>query len=111
IFISCLGLFGLATYMAEARVKEICVRKVLGASIGNITFLLSKDFMKLVCIAILIASPLAWLAMNQWLKGYNYRISIGAGVFILAGIIAMMIALVSVAYQAIKASITNPAKS
>jgi ABC-type antimicrobial peptide transport system permease subunit len=111
IFISCLGLFGLATYMAEARIKEIGVRKVLGASVGNITLLLSKDFMKLVMIAILIASPFAYWAMSQWLKGYNYRISIGASVFIYAGIIAMGIALVSVSYQAIKASVANPVKS
>jgi ABC-type antimicrobial peptide transport system permease subunit len=111
IFISCLGLFGLATYMAEARVKEIGVRKVLGASISNITLMLSKDFLKLVWIAILIASPFAYWAMSQWLKGYNYRINITATVFIYAGLIAMGIALLSVSYQAIKASLANPVKS
>ena len=111
IFISCLGLFGLATYMAEARIKEIGVRKVLGASVSNITLLLSKDFMKLVMIAILIASPFAYWAMNQWLQGYIYRISISASVFIYAGSIALGIAIISVGYQAIKASMANPVKS
>lgn len=111
IFISCLGLFGLATYMAEARIKEIGVRKVLGASVSNITLLLSKDFMKLVMIAILIASPFGYWCMSQWLKGYNYRISIAASVFIYAGLIALGIALISVSYQAIKASVANPVKS
>jgi ABC-type antimicrobial peptide transport system permease subunit len=111
IFISCLGLFGLATYMAESRVKEIGVRKVLGATVGNITLLLSRDFMKLVIIAILIASPFAYWAMSQWLKGYNYRITISALVFIYAGAIAIGIALISVSFQAIKASMANPVKS
>lgn len=111
IFISCLGLFGLAAYMAEARVKEIGVRKVLGASVSNITVLLSMDFMKLVLIAVLIASPIAYWAMSQWLKGYDYKIAIGASVFVFAGLIAIGIAMISVGYQAVKASLTNPVKS
>src|SRR5439155_19909788 len=81
IFISCLGLFGLATYMAENRIKEIGVRKVLGASVANITALLSKDFVKLVTVAILIASPLAWWVINKWLQGYDYRITISWWIF------------------------------
>jgi len=111
IFISCLGLFGLATYMAEARIKEIGVRKVLGASVTNITALLSKDFLKLVGISILIASPIAWIAMHKWLQGYNYRIGISWWVFLLSGVLAILIALFTVSYQAIKAAVANPVKS
>ena len=111
IFISCLGLFGLSVHIAEARVKEIGVRKVLGASVGNITKLLTTDFVKLVIIAIVIASPLAWYAMNQWLQGYQYRIQIHAGVFIEAGAIAILIALATVSFQAIKAALENPVNS
>jgi ABC-type antimicrobial peptide transport system permease subunit len=111
IFISCLGLFGLVTYMAGARVKEIGVRKVLGASVASITTLLSKDFLKLVFIAILIASPIAWLAMHKWLEGYNYRVPIHISVFIVAGLLAIMIALFTVSFQAMKAALANPAKS
>lgn len=111
IFISCLGLFGLATYMAENRIKEIGVRKVLGASVTSITTLLSKDFLKLVFISFLIAAPIAWLAMNSWLQSYPYRISIQWWVFALAGILSVMIAILTVSYQAIKAAIANPVKS
>ncbi len=111
IFISCLGLFGLATYMAEARIKEIGVRKVLGASVANITGLLSKDFVKLVFISILIASPVAWFAMHKWLEGYNYRINISWVVFAGAGFLAVVIALLTVSFQAIKAAVASPAKS
>ena len=111
IFISCLGLFGLATYMAEARVKEIGVRKVLGASVTNITALLSKDFVKLVIISIIIASPIAWLAMDKWLEGYGYRINISILVFIISGLLAIAIALLTVSFQAFKAAIANPVKS
>jgi len=111
IFISCLGLFGLATYMAEARIKEIGVRKVLGASVTSITALLSKDFVKLVIVSILIASPIAWFAMHKWLESYNYRISISWTVFVASGILAMLIALLTVSFQAIKAEVTNPVNS
>ena len=111
IFISCLGLFGLATYMAENRIKEIGVRKVLGASVFGITSLLSKDFLRLVIISLFIASPIAWWAMNTWLKDYSYHISIEWWVFILAGVLSVVIALVSVGYQSIRAAISNPAKS
>jgi len=111
IFISCLGLFGLATYMAEARIKEIGVRKVLGASVTNITALLSKDFIKLVLVSIIIASPIAWLAMHKWLQGYDYRINISWFVFIASGLLAISIALLTVSFQAIKAAMSNPVKS
>jgi putative ABC transport system permease protein len=111
IFISCLGLFGLATYMTATRVKEIGVRKVLGASVGSITTLLSKDFIKLVLISFLIASPVAWWAMYKWLQGYPYRTSIEWWLFVLTGLIAVLIALVTVSFQAIKAAIANPVKS
>ncbi|HLK26930.1 MAG TPA: ABC transporter permease [Puia sp.] len=111
IFISCLGLFGLATYMAEARIKEIGVRKVLGASVTNITALLSKDFVKLVIVSILIASPIAWIAMHKWLQSYDYRINISWLVFAASGLLAIIIALLTVSFQAIKAAIANPVKS
>jgi ABC-type antimicrobial peptide transport system permease subunit len=111
IFISCLGLFGLATYMAETRIREIGIRKVLGASVSNIAFLLSKDFLKLVLTGILIGSPIAWWAMNNWLGKYNYHIQIGWLVFIVAGTAAILIALLSVGYQSIRAANANPVKS
>jgi ABC-type antimicrobial peptide transport system permease subunit len=111
IFISCLGLFGLATYMAENRIKEIGVRKVLGASVTSITTLLSKDFLKLVIVSFLIAAPIAWWAMNTWLQSYTYRISIQWWVFALAGILSVIIAILTVSYQAIKAAIANPVTS
>jgi putative ABC transport system permease protein len=111
IFISCLGLFGLATYMAENRIKEIGVRKVLGASVTNITALLSKDFIKLVVIAIVIASAVASWAMHKWLQGYDYRVNISWWIFILAGLLSVLIALITVSYQFIKAAIANPVKS
>ncbi len=111
ILIACLGLFGLATYMAENRVKEIGVRKVLGASIGNITGLLSKEFLILVIIAIIAASPVAWYAMHVWLKDYEYHTPVYWWVFALAGVTAIAIALLTVSYQAIKAAVANPVKS
>lgn len=111
IFISCLGLFGLSTYMAENRIKEIGVRKVLGASVAGISSLLSKDFVKLVFIAIVIASPVAWFVMNKWLQQYDYRIAIGYTTFIIAGSLAVFIALVTVSFQSIKAALANPVKS
>ncbi|HEY2720827.1 MAG TPA: ABC transporter permease [Chitinophagaceae bacterium] len=111
ILISCLGLFGLATYMAEARIKEIGVRKVLGASVMGITTLLSKDFAKFVIIAIILASPIAWFAMDKWLNSYAYRINISWLVFTLSGLVTLVIALLTVSYHAIKAAIANPVKS
>ncbi|MBD2702326.1 ABC transporter permease [Spirosoma sp. BT702] len=111
IFIACLGLFGLATYAAEQRIKEIGVRKVLGASIFNLTALLSKDFLKLVLIANGIAFPLAWWAMNRWLSEFAYHIDIEWWFFAVAGSLAIVIALATVSYQAIKAALVNPVKS
>jgi putative ABC transport system permease protein len=111
IFISCLGLFGLATYMAQNRIKEIGVRKVLGASVTNITTLLSKDFLKLVVLSLIIASPVAWYAMFKWLEGFKYHTPINWWIFIMAGSLALLIAFLTVSYQAIRAALMNPAKS
>lgn len=111
ILISCLGLFGLSAYVAHSRVKEIGVRKVLGASEFSIAKLLSKDFVKLVLISILIASPVAWFAMQRWLESYEYRTSPGFGTFALAGGMAVLIALITVSFQAVRAAISNPVKS
>ena len=111
IFISCLGLFGLAAYMAESRTREIGIRKVLGASVTGITLLISGDFIKLVVISLIIATPVAWLSMNSWLEGYTYRIHITGGVFLLAGLLAIGIALLTVGYQSIRAALANPVKS
>ena len=111
IFISCLGLLGLATYMAETRVKEIGIRKVLGASVMRITALLSKDFVVLVIISFIIAAPIAYWGMSKWLMDYSYRVTISWWVFVLAGISSVTIALVTVSYQAIKAALGNPVKN
>ncbi|GAB2586817.1 ABC transporter permease [Spirosoma areae] len=111
VLIACLGLFGLAAFAAEQRTKEIGVRKVLGASIMSIVTLLSKDFLKLVLIAILIATPIAWYAMNQWLQSFAYRINIGWWVFALAGLLAISIALLTVSFQSVKAALMNPVNS
>ncbi|WP_229317475.1 ABC transporter permease [Larkinella sp. C7] len=111
IFIACLGLFGLAAFMAEQRTKEIGVRKVLGASVASLITLLSQDFLKLVLIAIVIASPLAWVAMNRWLAGFAYKIAIEWWVFALAGLLSVGIALLTVSFQSIKAALMNPVKS
>ena len=111
ILISCLGLFGLIMVAISQRVKEIGIRKVLGASVSGIAVLLSKDFIKLVAIAILIASPVAWWLMNKWLSDFAYRINISWWVFGIAGFISIFIALLTVSFQAIKAAIANPVKS
>lgn len=111
ILISCLGLFGLATFSAEQRTKEIGVRKVLGASIAGIVGLLSRDFLKLVAISIVIASPVAWWIMNKWLLDFAYRKNISWTVFVVTTIVALLIALVTISFQAIKAAIANPVKS
>jgi putative ABC transport system permease protein len=111
ILISSLGLFGLASFSAEQRSKEIGIRKVLGASVSGIVQLLSKDFIKLVALAILIAVPISWWAMSKWLQGFNYRVSISWWMFALAGLIAICIAIFTVSFQAIKAAVANPTKS
>lgn len=111
ILISCLGLFGLAAFSAEQRSKEIGIRKVLGASVSGIVTLLSKDFLKLVIVAIVIAAPIAWWGMSKWLQAFVYRINISWWMFALAGILAVIIALVTVSFQAIKAALMNPVKS
>lgn len=111
IFISCLGLFGLAAYVAEQRTKEIGIRKVLGASIANVWLLLSGDFILLVMISCVIASPIAFYFLRDWLQKYDYRITIGPGVFLLSALVAIIITLVTISFQAIKAALTNPVKS
>jgi hypothetical protein len=111
IFIACLGLFALAAYMAESRTKEIGIRKVLGASVTGIVALLSKDFLKLVIVSFVIASPIAWWMMKGWLKNFPYHISIGWWIFILAGVITVFVALGTVCYQAIKAAMMKPVES
>jgi len=111
IFVACLGLFGLATYTAEQRTKEIGIRKVLGASVTQVTQMLSKEFLKLVLIASLIAFPAAWWAMNKWLQSFAYRINISWWVFLVAALAALLIALFTVSFQAIKAAIANPVQS
>jgi putative ABC transport system permease protein len=111
ILVACLGLFALSAFIAEQRRKEIGIRKVLGASVGNVSILLSKDFIKLVLIAMVIASPVAWYFMNKWLEDFAYRVTISWWIFLLAGVIALLITLVTVSFQAIKAAIANPIKS
>jgi putative ABC transport system permease protein len=111
IFIACLGLFGLAAYAAEQRTREIGIRKVLGASVSGIIGLLSRDFLGLVGIAMVIAFPLSWWAMHHWLQDFAYRISIGWGVFALAALAALAIALLTVSFQAVKAALANPVNS
>lgn len=111
IIISCLGLFGLSAYMAANRVKEIGVRKVLGASVGSIAVLLSKDFLKLITVAFVVATPIAWYLMTQWLKDYEYKISIEWWVFAITGLISIFIAIATVSFQAVKAGMANPVKS
>jgi len=111
VFLACLGLLGLAALAAVNRTKEIGIRKVLGASIANIIGLLSKDFLKLVIIAIVIASPLAWYFMSKWLQDFAYRINIGLAVFLIAGLAAALLALITISIQAIRAAVANPVKS
>jgi putative ABC transport system permease protein len=111
ILISCLGLFGLATYTAQEKVKEIGIRKVLGASVINITGMLSKDFLILVALSIIIATPVAWYAMNKWLQEFAYRVTIQWWVFALAGVMALLIAIGTISFKSIKAAMANPVKS
>jgi putative ABC transport system permease protein len=111
IFVACLGLFGLATFTAEQRTKEIGVRKVLGASIGSIVGLLSKEFLKLVLIAIVLASPIAWYMMSQWLQSFEYQVTIQWWMFVIAGLLAVGVALFTISFQSIKAALMNPVTS
>jgi putative ABC transport system permease protein len=111
IFVACLGLFGLAAFIAEQRTKEIGIRKVLGASVTGITKLLTGDFLKLVIISILIASPIAWYLMNKWLMGFSYRINVNVWAFVIAGFTAVVFALLTISSHAIKAAVANPVKS
>jgi putative ABC transport system permease protein len=111
IVISALGLFGLATFVAEQKTKEIGIRKVLGASVTQITVMLSRDFATLVLIAVVIASPIAYWAMSRWLENFAYKISLSWWIFVSAGIVALLIALLTISGQAIRAAIANPVKS
>ncbi|WP_394973794.1 ABC transporter permease [uncultured Croceitalea sp.] len=111
ILIACLGLFGLAAFNAEKRTKEIGVRKVLGASVGQISYRLTMDFLKLVAVAIVISLPVGWFAMNKWLQDFSYRVEVSWWVLALAGLLAIAIAVITVSYQSIKAAIVNPIKS
>jgi len=109
-FIACLGLFGLSAFMIRQRTKEIGIRKVLGASIQNILLLLSKDYIKLVCFAGLIALPIAYFSLHQWLESYMYRIELSWWLFLIPVVIVIGIALCTVSFQTVKAALTNPAK-
>lgn len=111
IFVACLGLFGLAAYAAERRRKEVGIRKVLGATVHGIVLLLTKDFVKLVLVSLLIASPIAWYFMNQWLQDFAYRITISWWMFVFGGVIALCIALVTVSFQSVKAALANPTRN
>ncbi|HZI25328.1 MAG TPA: FtsX-like permease family protein, partial [Chryseolinea sp.] len=111
ILISCLGLFGLASFVAEQRTKEIGIRKVLGASVLNVWQMLSRDFIRLVIIACFIAVPIAFYFMNAWLQGYTYRIQISGWIMVFSSVAALAITVITVSYQAIKAGMMNPVKS
>jgi putative ABC transport system permease protein len=111
IFIACMGLFGLATFSAKQRIKEIGIRKVLGASVASVTLLLSKDFIKLVLISIVVAIPVAWWVMDKWLMDYAYRSPLSIWIFVGAGFAAIFIAVATISFQAIKTAIANPVKS
>jgi putative ABC transport system permease protein len=111
IFVACLGLFAMAAFTAEKRTKEIGIRKVLGATIPDIIQLLSIDYVKLVLLGFTVALPLAWYAMHQWLQDFAYRINLSAWVFVGAGLITLIVAIVTVSWQSIKAAMMNPVKS
>jgi ABC-type antimicrobial peptide transport system permease subunit len=108
VIISCLGLFGLAAFTARQRQKEIGIRKVVGATAGDITMMLSKDFIKLILVALLISFPVSWWLMNNWLQGFAYRVSIDLIVFVIAGISVAGIALLTISFQSVKAALANP---
>jgi ABC-type antimicrobial peptide transport system permease subunit len=111
ILISCLGLFGLVAFTAQKRQKEIGIRKVIGASVNSITLMLAKDFLVLVCIAVLIAFPLSYYLMSQWLDGFVYRIKLGPDIFLIACLAVILITIATVSYQSVKAALANPVKS
>ena len=111
ILVACLGLFGLSTFTAEQRVKEIGIRKVLGATESGIVALLTKDFLKLVAISFVIAVPFAWWMMSKWLQDFAYRIDISIWVFVMAAGVAILITLITVSFKAIKAAVANPVRS
>lgn len=111
IFLSCLGLYGLASFMAVQRIKEVGIRKVLGATVQNVIFLFSKEFIILISIASIIATPVAWYLMYKWRQDFAYRIDINPAIFIAAGAASLLIALITVSFQAIKAAMANPVKS
>ena len=111
IFLSCLGLYGLASFMAVQRIKEVGIRKVLGATAGNIVYLFSKEFIILIAIAFAIATPIAWYYMHKWLQDYVYRINISWWLFAAGGIISILVALATVSYRALRAAVVNPVTS
>lgn len=111
IFICCIGLWGLITFVVVRKTKEIGIRKVLGASVSNIVGLLSTDFLKLIFIALVVASPVAWYFMHEWLQDFAYRVNISWWVFALAGLIALVIAFATISFQAIKAALANPVRN
>ena len=109
--ISCLGLFGLSAYTAPQRTKEICIRKILGSSVLGVTQLLSKEFLKLVLVAIAVSIPIAWYAMHEWLQNFAYHVELDVWMFVLSGLVAVLIAMFTVSFQSIKAALTNPVNS
>jgi putative ABC transport system permease protein len=111
IILACLGLFGLSAYSIQQRTKEIGVRKVLGATVGRIAVLVSAQFIKLVGIAFILASPIAWLLMNRWLEDFAYRVSLNWTIFLFTALVILLIAVITVSFQAIKAAVANPVKS
>jgi putative ABC transport system permease protein len=111
VFIACLGLFSLTTFTAEQRTKEIGIRKALGASVANIVLLLSKEYTRLVLFAFLLACPIAWWAMNGWLENYQFKISLGWEIFVLAGLSVFAIAWLTMGFQSVKAAMANPINS
>ena len=111
ILIACLGLFGLAAYTAEQRTKEIGIRKVLGASVSSLVFMFSKDFTKLVLVALLIAMPISYFMMSRWLDDFAYRITLGVSTFLIAGGLALLIAWLTIGFQSVRAAVANPVNS
>jgi putative ABC transport system permease protein len=111
IFISCMGLYGLSAFMAEQRTKEIGVRKVLGASVVSVVYMLSTSFTRLILVAVLIAVPIAWYAMNQWLQGFAYHVQVSWIVFVIASLAALAVAWITISYESVKAAVANPVTS
>lgn len=111
IFIACIGLLGLAAYATQQRIREISIRKVLGASAGNIIGMLSRDFLKLVTISAIVAFPLAWIGMHSWLQGFAYRVGLSWWIFVLAWVLSLAITMLTISFQAIRAARANPVKT